>query len=398
MQDITKAIHADRVDGRELAHLLLNRFGEASYTAIDQIDMPNSGAPSLTLRYTKKGAVAQVVASLSSAVIAEIADEVECTLLAPTRARVSRKIVFSQVPTTGWWACSAFRIAPPPDNAPPAPFFIADHPLVMEVRFEAVEDAMFSMQRAHRLQHEYSLLLSLFAPKINHEPKQTLGSWGQPIPRNPTEPVQPQWFQNSYFLDGFVSMMDDYPEVTSEPIALVPNDKYYARPWISTTDALTLPQSISPWIEGYLAGPEEIKRRLLRSAYWISHASQMFSVSQSSSLVASVQAIEVLLPQVNGGTPCSTCGRLQGGGPTASFKEFLDRNLGPDDSPVRKQLYKQRSRLVHGQALFSADEQIDFAGIHPHRSFENTSASAAINIARVAAINWFTEQLRTAGR
>jgi hypothetical protein len=119
----------------------------------------------------------------------------------------------------------------------------------------------------------------------------------------------------------------------------------------------------------------------------------MAQVSQSSSLVAAVQAVEVLLPRSTGAW-CSTCGLMQGAGPTARFKEFLDRHLGPDDGPVRKQLYARRSRLTHGHTLMSADEEIDFGWIHPHSSFDHTIVTAATMVARVAAINWFMEQLK----
>jgi hypothetical protein len=86
---------------------------------------------------------------------------------------------------------------------------------------------------------------------------------------------------------------------------------------------------------------------------------------------------------------------MQGPGPTARFKEFLDRYLGPDESQVRKHLYNRRSQLTHGHALLSADEEIDFGWIHPHSSFDHASVTAAMHLARVAAVNWFTEQLKT---
>jgi hypothetical protein len=395
MRDITKAIHADTVSSRELVQILANHFGSARYTAINQVDMPDSDVPSITIYYTKKGAVAKIVGTLTASEVEELAQEVEAKLLAPATDRVSRKIMFAQVPTTGWWACSAFRLTSAPVDAPRPPYFWeVEHPLVMEVRFRDIADRSFSIQRAQRLHHEYSLALSLFVPKLKLEPKPTLsGGWGLPIPRATAEDRQPRWFQNYYAVDGFETVTDDFPDVDDEPIALVPIDKYYGPPWIYSTDVLTLPEAITPWMEGYLAAPEDLKRRLLRSAYWINHAAQMAQLSQSSSLVAAVQAIEVLLPRSSRPT-CPTCGLMQGPGPTASFKEFLDHHLGPDDGPVRKQLYNRRSQLTHGHSLMSADEEIDFGWFHPHKSFDDTLVTAAVMVARVAAINWFMEQLK----
>jgi hypothetical protein len=101
MQDITVEIHADGINSRELVQILANRFGTGRYTAMNQVDIPDSDTPRLTLHYTKKGAISKVLADISPAEVAEIAGKVEDKLLAPAHPRVSRKILFAQVPTTG---------------------------------------------------------------------------------------------------------------------------------------------------------------------------------------------------------------------------------------------------------------------------------------------------------
>ncbi|MFK4086951.1 hypothetical protein ACI2LF_22770 [Kribbella sp. NPDC020789] len=397
MQDITQAIHAGQVDSPELVQFLMDRFDQAEHTSITQIDLPNGDSPKVSLRYTKRGALAQVLSSLTTTEVEVLGDEISRTLMAPATPKVSRKVLFAQVSTVGHWSCSRFRLTGAPAQAPRPPFLHAEHPLVMELKFDAIEDQIFSMQRAERLHHEYTLLLTLFVPRLNLRRRTGFGGyWGLPALRHGEMSPRrdPQWFQEYYAIEGFDRFVDEYGEPDQEPISLVPDHEYYSRLGISAREVLDLPVSINRWVEGYFTAPPALQRRLLRAAYWINHALQVFPDSQSSSLISAVQAIESLLTPIGTGTRCPCCGLSQGPGPTANFKEFLDKHIGPDESAVRRELYRRRSQLTHGNDLLRADEEIDFGWTDPHRPFESNTVRAAIRIARISAISWFDEQLQ----
>jgi hypothetical protein len=66
MKDITRAIHARDVDPTELAQLLQQRFQQAQFTSEVQVDLPDAGSPVITLMYTRKGVLAQVLSSLDN--------------------------------------------------------------------------------------------------------------------------------------------------------------------------------------------------------------------------------------------------------------------------------------------------------------------------------------------
>jgi hypothetical protein len=134
-----------------------------------------------------------------------------------------------------------------------------------------------------------------------------------------------------------------------------------------------------------------VRKLLVRAAYWLNHADQVLRLSQSASLVAAIQAIEVLLPAVKGET-CPSCNREKGPGPTRKFKDFLQQYAPTNDSEERKArdlLYKQRSQLVHGHELLGTDGDYHFGWTNPAHAFDRMTLDGAVRLARIATIKWF---------
>jgi hypothetical protein len=261
----------------------------------------------------------------------------------------------------------------------------------MALEFDAIDDSFFNIQRADRLHHEYSLLLSVFVPGIRPMTNVTRSHWGISTASNPPgEPILSSWFQEFYDIPGFDRFGDPGdPEVLIE---LVEDATYYAQLGIMVGESLKLPSSLTRWVDGYAFLPAPAKRRFLRAAYWLRHSQQMFTTSQSASLIASVQTVESLL-RPDQGIRCPTCGLMQGAGPTALFERFLDKHVGATGSPARKQLYKQRSQLAHGHELLTADEEIVFGWQSPRSPHEDGVVRDANRLARAATISWLEEQL-----
>ena len=135
-------------------------------------------------------------------------------------------------------------------------------------------------------------------------------------------------------------------------------------------------------------------KQLLRAAYWLRHAYQVFPLSQSASLVAAVQTIEVLLPNIKGEV-CSTCQREISPGPTKKFRDFLQQyapTTSAEERKARDLLYKQCSQLTHGRELLASDEDQYTGWTNPAHAFDRQTLDDALRLARISAINWFVSQ------
>jgi hypothetical protein len=391
--DITDAIRAREVHDRELAQLLISKFGKAQFTSATRIDMPDAEEPEVSIVYTSGGILQRVETLLSDSWVVETRGEIEEKLLAPTVSKVSRKFAFADQPVTGGWACDFFAIAPAPDNAPRPPILLADHPFVLEVPFDATADPYFNVQRADSLCDEWALLLSLFVTSfkgtMSRSPQHRWGLEMGPVNSNEQrDDLTPQLFQDWYWIEGFESLADGFSAAqTSLPVT--PDDIYYARRGIAAGDVLDIPSSLGEWVNKYAARSFTRRSQVLRAAYWLRHAREVFLLSHSASLVAAVQAVEVLLPTTSRAR-CGTCDQLMGPGPTKQFADFLDAYAPAEDDEsagARKAMYSQRSRLAHGHGLLSADAQVGWN--HPATAHEHQLLSETHRVARVAIINWF---------
>lgn len=389
MQDVSEVFRVGQVDDAELSHILSMRLGQATYPSERRVDMPNGDNPRISLHYDKRGVLSRVDSGLDQMEVDEIVAEIKVKLLAATVDKVSRTVLFARSPTVGSWECDRFTLTAAPEEAPRPPWAIGAFPLVMETPFPATPDTYFNMERSRRLAHEDELLLSLFVPFLLTTPRYTSHLWAY-VSRQDADPLRSEWVQAGYHIDGFDRFVDRRTPV-AEAIRLVPDTQYYTRRGVSVGEQLDLPESLGRWIAKCAELEAGVQRQLLRSAYWLRHAHDVHSLSHSASLVATIQAVEVLLPK-SAGAACSTCGLNTGPGPTARFAAFLEEHApatDDDSARTRKDLYSLRSRLTHGHTLLVSDAEISVGGSGPRPMYEWLTLDRASSLARIAAINWF---------
>jgi hypothetical protein len=398
VRDITARLHAAQVNHRELVQLLLHSLHNAQFTSPTRIDFPNMTEPTLSVHYTNSGKISRIEADLDAASVGLLAEEVERLLLAPTNRRVSRRVIFADLPVVGWWRAGGIVLREAPEEAPRPPQILADHPLILEVEFDATDDFFFNALRSDQVSHEYALVLSIFLPSLHLARRVSAFHWGLVPPGSDgfggTQSV-PQWIQEYYEIPGFERFADTLtPKATLPDLPSEPDSAFYGREGISIDSGFTIPSSLSTWMEKYVALNAAKKKRLLRAAYWLSHARQVRSLSSSASLVAMVQVIESLVPRPTGQERCLTCGRTTGPGSTQRFTEFVEKYGVPGgvDQASAKLLYQQRSQLTHGHKLLFADQEIGFGWTTPGDAEEQGRLRHANRLVRICAINWFTQE------
>jgi len=233
--------------------------------------------------------------------------------------------------------------------------------------------------------------LSLFTSGIKTTTNQHNMVWGVDAERTPPRELRPHLVQELYTIPGLPSVVDNRTPLADPLIKLIPDSEYFSRLGVRVDQDLDLPQSLEAWITAALACEGHVSERLFRAAYWHNHAHEVFRLSQSASLVAAVQAIEVLLPNVKGEV-CPTCDREIAPGPTRKFKDFLQQYAPTSNKEERKArdlLYKQRSQLTHGKALLAADDSLGFGWTTPAHAFDRQTLDGATRLTRTSVINWF---------
>ncbi len=397
MRDVTEQFHVTEIDPHELTHFLMSEFYSGTYSALDRIDIPDAKTPTVKIYFTAKGRVRKVESSLADKELQPVVTKLEELFLSPGQSQVRRIIAFADAPVTGTWECEAFTITAAPPEAPRPTQFSTDHPYILEVPMEITGDGVIDILRADRLRARYELLISLFAAGFQASRQKTLHAiWGRYTDVPDYGPPVPHLVQEFYSIPGHQLIAEQRTPLADPLIALVSDAEYFNRRRRMPDNDLDLPQSLRLWIDTALRCEEAVRNRLLRAAYWYRHAHEVWRLSQSASLVAAVQTVEVLLPTIKG-EACPACQRDTSPGPTRKFRDFLQEYApatSEEESKARDLLYRQRSKLTHGHELLVADGDVFATWTNPAHAFDDQTLEDALQVARIAAINWFIDHIR----
>ena len=304
---------------------------------------------------------------------------------------VWRVVLFASLPVEGAFRYrDRWQIRPVPRDAPEVPFVMAPHPFVLEAKGSAVSEGLVRWLQGGKLLREAELVLSLvlhggLAPDRSTSPSHewvVLPGWeySEDHP-SPTSVLA----QASYFMPTMPGPGDDFSDVAEiEPIRFVPDGEYFGRLGISVNETLELPANLAALVDAVDALPAGDRDRFFRSAYWFSRAGGAWRLSQSLSYISLINSIEVLTPH-GIEDRCPTCGLNRAPGPTARFRDFVERYAG--DVPDRSRLYEIRSRLVHGDQILQSDQPSGFA-FTPQLWEERERHERARRVAQAAIINW----------
>lgn len=363
--------------------------------------------------------------------------------------RLIRKLLFSKTPLKGYYRFGdIFQLAPAPESAPRPPDPMADHPLILEFRYDTriacdreedfwhrdvwerkrdqelgedgwTEDQL-SMHRSHTessrqwaIVKELTVILSALT---NHRffEYESKGAWIDSRIHNPGAPETETTISTIWAYTGYRLPELDWPEEEflcpiSEAVPRVPYGEHYK----DLPDAyvvgqefeIHIPDALDDFLEIYFALEADTKQAFYAACHLWGQAFDLRSNTPSMSLVASVSAIETLVNYMDvPGSPCQECGisrslercpacstpryRL-----TSRFREFLKKYAG-SDAKFANRLYGYRSSISHAGALLRA-ELFDSGFTKGGDDEQIIFRHATTRVTHIALVNWLITRAST---
>lgn len=195
-------------------------------------------------------------------------------------AEYGAEILFAHRPVTGAFRFKTLhmQILPPPPGVPRPPHLSADHPLFLSTQYGAIKRPTCSICAVERT----------------------------------------QWSGRGFRMPCFVAQSN----------SVVPAQSYFgdARAQAGLPiDSFFLSDNLDALITAFVKLDGDRWRRFLRSAAAIYMAGTLWESSITSFFLACVQAIETLVDRAPA-TPCPTCSKDMGPGPTKLFREFVEKH------------------------------------------------------------------------
>jgi hypothetical protein len=327
-----------------------------------------------------------------------LSEALEQSLVAGSQ-RVGRDFAFSMYRVLGSWrgARSGVQILPPPDDAPRAPYEMAEHPFILE--FPIKESDRWPVTNHRRLRdhrHLAQLLDVLLCGHTNTLQRRPDHLWAG-VSRDDGH-TDIKWVQQFFMGNlGDVIRRDLSPPATDrleevEPEAYYERFGYDGRPLSVPAD---LDQSICLYLQ--LAPPNRAKFN--RATFWLDIASRMWNISVSSSFTSLVTAIESLLePATSHQVHCDKCDAdrshdVPGAGERlrAFFEQYAP---GAALMSRRNKIYRLRGGIVHGGTLMQHDQDPIF-GWDPPEWDERELHRDLWSVTKVALRNWLKSPPRS---
>jgi hypothetical protein len=396
LTDITERFSLGEIDHHELLALLELRYTTCWRVSDRAIAFPAVREYKLKVKMGH-GQITNISSgkSLSEQELREILDQVEAELKDDRIVEYGAEILFAHRPVKGAFR---FRSVPiqvmPPSPEAPQQNIASAHPFVIEYPIRAYKKSEVRFLRRQKNSVEWAWVLNaLLRGSIKFSASRPRQMWAINI----GDPGRCFWAQEFYMHQGFQGFRTDLSE-QGAPLPVVRADDYYGGPEKQANlpiDTFFLPDNLDELVEAYVKLDAGTRRRFLRSAAAIYTARELWELSVSSAFLACVQAIETLVDRP-APTPCPTCKKDTGPGPTKLFREFVEQHcLTSDvDQAVVSQLYRTRSDLSHGHYLFQLDEApwaLNIgATVASDRELE--LARSALTVSKDALRNWLLAQ------
>jgi hypothetical protein len=329
---------------------------------------------------------------LTDEIVEELRAQVDAAFSEDAGVEIRRSLLFSMPTVTGFWRHGDdWQILPAPPQAPRPSATMGDHPFVIEYRVQRSLDFSVALMRRSRRYWELHLLLSLLLRgRVTRETTSAPHHWvllPEPLPNG----LQTVYVNEGYFPgEGFLLVADDFSDPSEySQLNVVPDAEYYARRGIERNE-MEVPASLDEFFDRFEAADSRTRDQLLRASYWFDAAHRVWDVSKSLSFIATINAVEVLVPEPEEDR-CPECGRDRSPGPTARFHDFVEKYAAGQGVDERKALYRLRSAFVHGGALHNLDIPRAW-GMEPHVLRHHELHDIALAVARTAIRTWFISQ------
>lgn len=254
-------------------------------------------------------------------------------------------------------------------------------PFILEVRTKKSSNYLIESNRYFDALDLYQWFLGLLLPHL----------LGSPVGRN----SQPKWtmLKNEnvpeYHLayEAFNAHESEIQMGENFSISDIPDatrysgdTEYYNNLWFQSSE-IELPVEMEKYLESFDNLNPESKENFRRSLYWFNTGSRLYNQEQLSVIPFTI-AIECLLPNPSIEI-CPTCKKSSGEGPTKLFRDFMEKHLSLPENieHLKKSIYPQRSKIVHGRFAIAADQGFFCFG-------DNVFEFAIEGFVRRALVNW----------
>ncbi|PTB19082.1 hypothetical protein C9I57_18665 [Trinickia symbiotica] len=392
--DISCDVGVGRFNDVEIAHCIA-AFLPASSGHADEIlyKRDNDSEWVIKLIY-KKHRLRQVVSRMPEFELHALKTKIQEELEGACIERIGQTIMFSRMPTRGYFKIdSDLQILPVPPGSPLPSFFAAPHPFICQFRFKSSMLHSLNVSRMQSRCTEVALILNLLLQfgiihtnRISHQ-------W---ITKNQTSEgrisfLAPELVQMGYMLDGFQGQLESFSEPGAlKALAEQPAESYYREIGPTVRSEMEVATNTAELFRIFMKLSGESREKFVRAIFWYRQADRLAAASASSAYLALIISIDALLPKQRG-PACPTCGLSQGKSATDAFVEFMDR-YSPNDSEFersRKEFYRARSRLAHGGVL--ADDLSSTTILHPEDIGDWLIDWGARPLVRLALIAWLSE-------
>jgi hypothetical protein len=390
------ALRLGEVADEELTGIFGTVFPLARWESNDRVNYFHSEQGHvLDVVYSKRGQILRFEPrpGLTDELVAELREHVDAAFVQDAGVEIRRGLLFGMPPVNGFWRHGDdWQILPAPPQAPRPRALMGDHPFVLEYRVRSSSAFSVALMRRSRRYWEQHLLLSLLLRgRITRETFEPQHHWvilPEPMPNG----LQTAYVNEGYLVgEGFLLVADDFSDPSEHPqLAVVPDDDYYARRGVSR-DEMDVPACLDVFFDRFDAADTRTRDQLLRASYWLDAAYRVWHVSKSLSFIATINAVEVLIPEAEEDR-CPMCGRDRSPGPTARFHDFVETYAADEGAEERKALYRLRSAFVHGGALHNLDIPRPWGGMEPHALRHYELHDIALKVSRSAIRTWFLSQ------
>lgn len=399
--DVTERFGVEKLDVNELIFCLREFYSYSSYSS-------SSGEQSvlyckeqtsdweIKLIY-QKNQLRKVFARLGEAEIVKIESLIKRELQSTTVQSINRMFMFASMPVEGFFSVAdQFQLYPPPSNAPKPSFLWAEHPFVCE--FSAASSKVWSLndfRRTVRFQ-EIGLLLNLLLDSGVRLPSNMARCvWViKKTNKSPCngEKYSSQLCQEGYIVKDFNRTTDKFSELRDwHPLEEAAPEVYYHQLGISPGHTLKVAIDTRELANKFLSLLKmDDRQKFLRALFWFYQSDERIASSVSIAYIALINAVETLLsdnPIEKGSKDQSILNKSK----SKSFFEFIEEHVPArlqfEDGCERKSFYDIRSRLTHGDTLFSRDLESSLL-LNPANALQWKVVYTASTLVRIALIEW----------
>jgi len=398
MSLLLRDVNLEGLDHGDLDAIFLEHFHSGSGPDLQTVEYGRQGNPAaVVLKYSKDGNLLGVFegAGLEDEDISAIGQTVEREKLAAKKREVARELVFSSLPLEGFWShLPDFQILPLPPDARRAEMLLTPHPFIIEHSVKSCESSQIWHNRRSRGLRKWTLLLNVLLD-VRIYPQDGVARSIWVYVNTGDGQLNAESRQEGYSFPGFSPRSQEFSSTAQiQPAPIDAAAEYWGE--LGKSHMSVRVSDIMPdLMRLFLALAPSDRERFLRAAYWFRQASRR-SQSQSASYVATITALESLLPPHESSPTCPVCGLETGKSISKRFSEMLER-LAPGGGQLakdRQRLYSIRSKLAHGNSLLHSDADSAFY-LHPRQSQEWRDSDFALRLTKVSLVNWLLQSSGT---